>query len=216
VVLQRKRIDKEFVTINLRVLRRAFFEMLGMAFLRAGLSSAHIRRQAFKETREKSGMLRIFNEYQIVYIRVKGLRGQQVPEEVRLFNPDVDKDTIFKQALVDDFRHMDEMEASAGEYTAEDNLRKAKVVRAAMSAGEPQEIRAVVADQERAFRLTQTERFKMQLDTSVGEVVQYTDIERLARIMRTEYFMESSIAEDAADWGPLFDSRGEEDGNGGR
>jgi hypothetical protein len=91
VVLQRKRVDREFVTINLRVLRREFFDLLGKALLRAGFQSARIGRIPFEETREKSDMLRIFSEYQIIYIRVTGLRGQCVPQDLKLFNPDIDK-----------------------------------------------------------------------------------------------------------------------------
>jgi hypothetical protein len=160
VVLQRKRVEREFVTINLNAMRRAFFDLLGITFLQAGFKSDRIMRQLFQETRHKAEMLRIFNEHQVTHIRVKELRGRRVPEEINLFNPDVDKDTILKQVLNDDYQHMDELEASAGEDVGASNLREAKVVRAAMLTGEPQEVRAVIANQERTFRLAQREKFE--------------------------------------------------------
>jgi hypothetical protein len=214
VVLQRKRVDREFVTINLDTMRRAFFDLLGTALQKAGFTSDQIRRQLFQQTRQKAEMLRIFDENQVTYIRVKELRGRRVPEEVRLFNPDVDKDTILRQVLNDDYQHMDELEASAGEEVGASNLREAKVIRGAMLTGEPQEVRAVIANQERTFRLKQRERFKMQLDTPVGEPVQQRDIERLIRIVRTEYFIPASLAESTASLGPLFDHMRDKDGNG--
>ena len=74
-----------------------------------------------------------------------------------------------------------------------------------MLTGEPQEVRAIVGGQERTFRSTQTERFDMQLDTEPGKQVQRTDIERVIRIVRTEYFIPTSLVQSPVSLGPLFD-----------
>jgi len=75
VILQRKRVDREFVTINLNVMRRAFFELLRMVFAGAGFDKDRIIHEPFQETRDKTEMLHIFEEHQVTYIRVKGLLG---------------------------------------------------------------------------------------------------------------------------------------------
>lgn len=214
VILQRKRIASDFVSINLSYLRRALFDLLGTVFLAAGFSSAEIRRIPFQEERKKSDLIGIFESYNITYVRITELRGKQVPDSLYLFNPDIDRDIILKQALRDDYENLDELEAKANESDVSANLRDAKTIRAAMAAGEPEEVRAVIDNHERAFRKTQRERFDMQLDTNVGELVQDNDIERLVRIIRTEYYIPESVAKRHLDFGPLFSlPSGEDDSN---
>jgi hypothetical protein len=103
IVLQRKRLGREFVTINLPTMRREFFSLLGRVFQTAGFASDRLVREPFFEKREKGDLLQIFETYQVTYVKVMGLRGQSVPEGIKLFNPDIDKDLILKQALNGDY-----------------------------------------------------------------------------------------------------------------
>ncbi len=131
--------------------------------------------------------------------------GRRIPEDVRLFNPDIDKDSVLKQVLNSDYQHMDELEARAGEPETGSDLRTAITVRAAILTGEPREVRAIVGGQERTFRKTQRERFSMQFSTEAGEPIQEADVERLVRIVRTEYFIPEHLVQSEFSLGPLFD-----------
>jgi hypothetical protein len=210
VILQRKRIGREFVTINMPTMRREFFNLLGVVFQRAGFPSDRIVREPFHEERQKDYLIRIFNTYPSTLVRVSNLLGRKVPEDVRLFNPDIDKDLILKQVLNGDYQHMNELEAKAGEMEGSD-LRGAASIRAAMLAGDPREVRAIVEAQERTFRKTQHERFTMQLDTETGEQVKETDQDRVVRIIRTEYFIPEHLMRSPVSLGPLFDWAKEKD-----
>lgn len=213
VILQRKRIGREFVTMNMRTMRREFFNLLGRVLQRAGFPSDHITREPFHEERRKDYLIQIFNTYPSTLIRVSNLLGRKVPEDVRLFNPDIDKDLILKQVLNGDYQHMDQLEAKAGETEGSD-LRNATSIRAAMLAGDPREVRAIVEARERTFRKTQHERFTMQLDTEAGEQVKEADLDRVVRIIRTEYFIPEQLVRSQVSLGPLFDWAKEKDDAG--
>lgn len=210
IVLQRKRIDRDFVTINLPEMRRKFFRLIGKVLKSAGCPSDQIRVKPFREERSKEDLIEVFKSHQVTYVRVKGLLGRHVPDSVKLFNPNIDQDLILKQILNGDYNHLDEFEASTSENAQGGNLREAKIVKAAMLTGEPQEVRAKVSDQERTFRLSQREKFDMQLETAPGEDVKDSDVERLIRIVRTEYFIPSSALPGPSSLGPLFDWGGNE------
>jgi hypothetical protein len=205
VVLQHKRVDREYVTINMPVMRRQFFNLLGVVLQRAGLPSDHVVPQLFRVERQKDDLIRIFDAYHIIQVSVGDLLGRRVPGDVRLLNPDIDKDSILKQVLNSDYQHMDELEARAGEPEAGSDLRTAITVKAAILTGEPREVRAIVGGQERTFRKTQRERFSMQFNTEPGEPIQEADVERLVRIVRTEYFIPEHLVQSEFSLGPLFD-----------
>jgi len=155
--------------------------------------------------REKSELVAIFDTYPVTYVKVKRLLGKAVPDSVHLFNPNVDKDTILKQVVQDDLRYLDEFEGKSGSTDEATNLRSAKVVRAMVLAGEPDVVRAVVDDVERNFRQSQTEIFPMQLDAEPGEKVEKTDVDRIIKIVRTEYYLPASLVSKSKSFGPLFE-----------
>jgi len=204
VILQHKRVGREFVTINLPTMRRAFFDLLGVVFQQAGLPSDRIAKQPFHEERQKDYLIQIFNAYSTTCVKIGELLGRRVPEDIKLFNPDIDKDSILRQVLNGDYQHVNELEARAGETETGSDLREAKSIRAAMLTGEPSEVRAIVKGQERTFRKTQQERFSMPFDTEPGEQVQAIDLERLVRIVRTEYFIPERLVQSQS-LGLLFD-----------
>ncbi len=58
VVLQHKRVGREYVTINMPVMRRQFFDLLGVVFQRAGLPSDCVVPQLFREERQKDYLIK--------------------------------------------------------------------------------------------------------------------------------------------------------------
>lgn len=88
----------------------------------------------YEKVVEKETFLSEFSRGRVREVRIDSLGGAVVPADVRLFNPDVDKDAILREVLTQDNLHIDRLTAHA---TEGGDLEKAKVVRGEMAAGEP-------------------------------------------------------------------------------
>lgn len=140
ILLQDKRIT-DFVDLNYPTMRRQLFNLLGELFRNAGLvlgQSRAIRAELAERTFTQEEMLEFFRTYQITYLEVSGLQGKKVADNVGLFNPDVDKDEIAREALDKTFAvGLDRVKAEAqSEESPEANLSRGPVTKGLAAAGE--------------------------------------------------------------------------------
>ena len=185
-------------------MRNSAIELLGYVFYQSGFSTGRIQYAKFNEERSKEEMIHVFTSFPITSIKVTELRGKSIPEEFKLFNPDFDKNLLYKQIFRDDASELDELEAQT-DPNGNGDLRKTVLAKAAIQAGEPQVIKAVVHNDEKTFRRKQPDKFSEYFTTEQGDTVKEEDILRFKKRVTTEYFISRELLDDTENLGPLFD-----------
>jgi hypothetical protein len=94
----------------------------------------------------KDEFIRIFDTKNILYLRVGSLKGRTVPEDFKIFNPDFEKDSIYRAIFNDESTHIDELFTSAN---GGGGLQESKISKIALNTGEPKEIGYIGAGKEK-------------------------------------------------------------------
>ena len=131
----------------------------------------HITKEEFLEEFARGG---------VVEIHIDSLHGRWVPDALRLYNPNVDRDAILKEAIGQDNQEIAEL---TGKAASTGDLSKTRFFRAELSAGEPSYIRrdeeGGFVERERTttdrpkFKVTQTETRAVPTDDEIRDIVAY-------------------------------------------
>lgn len=121
-----------YTDISGPILRQNLFRALGTVFHNAGIVFSGLPRyERYRELLSRGEMLSIFESHIVQEIRISDLIDRSVPDDVKLFNPNFDADKFLKSVIADDLRLVDE-----ATWTGDD-LRKTKIARAMVYAGDP-------------------------------------------------------------------------------
>ena len=121
--------------LTMSMVEERFNEMLKRIFGDIGVDFKYLEDISFAV--EKDEFIRIFNAENISYLRVGSLKGRTVPEDFKIFNPDFEKDSIYRAISNDEFTHIDELSTSAN---GGGGLQESKISKIALNTGEPKEI----------------------------------------------------------------------------
>ena len=129
-LLQSRRIKN----VSMSTIEERFAEALRSIFEEFGMS---INLEDYSLSIGKEEFIRIFNTENILSLRVDSLKGRNVPEGLKILNPDFEKDPIIRAFFNDDFKHIDEIYISADR---DGGLQKSKLSKTVLNTGDPREI----------------------------------------------------------------------------
>lgn len=91
----------------------------------------------------KDEFIKIFNNENIVSLKIDSLKGRTIPEEFKIFNPDAEKDSIIRAFYNDSFRRLDETYHSTDDSGGLQELKPSKIL---LYTGEPREMEIIGRD----------------------------------------------------------------------
>jgi len=136
--------SRKIKEISIATTEEKFTDALKRIFEKIGATFYYLEDYSLK--REKEEFISIFNIENIVSLKVDSLKGRIIPEDFKIFNPELEKDPIIRAYLNDDFRHLDALSAST---TRSGGLQGSKLSKAALITGEPREIEFIGRKNER-------------------------------------------------------------------
>lgn len=130
--------------LSMSMVEERFNKMLKRIFGDIGVDFKYLEDISF--TVGKDEFIRIFNTSNILYLRVGSLKGRTVPEDFKIFNPDFEKDSIYRAILNNEFTHIDELSTSADEGGG---LQESKISKIALNTGDPREMEYIEQGKEK-------------------------------------------------------------------
>jgi len=132
--------------LSMSMVEERFNEMLKRIFGDIGVDFKYLEDISFVVGKDE--FIRIFNTKNILYLRVGSLNGRTVPEDFKIFNPDFEKDSIYRAIFNDEYTHIDELSTSAN---GGGGLQESKISKIALNTGEPKEMEYIGAGKEKLF-----------------------------------------------------------------
>lgn len=133
--------SRKIKNISMSTIEERFTEALNSVFKDTGVDfdtledmSGEIRKDEF---------IQIFNNENIVSLRVDSLKGRTVPEKFKIFNPDAEKDSIIRAFYNDGFKRLDEIYHSTDDSGGLQELKPSKLL---LHTGEPREMEIIGRD----------------------------------------------------------------------
>lgn len=136
--------SRKIKEISIATIEERFTDALKRIFEKIGATFYSLEDYILK--REKEDFIRIFSTENIVSLKVDSLKGRIIPEDFKIFNPELEKDRLFRAYLNDDFRYLDALSAST---TRSGGLQGSKLSKTALITGEPREIEFIGRENER-------------------------------------------------------------------
>jgi hypothetical protein len=127
--------SRKIKEISIATIEEKFTDALKRIFEKIGATFYYLEDYSLK--REKEDFIRIFTTENIISLKVDSLKGRIIPEDFKIFNPELEKDPIIRAYLNDEFRVVDALSPST---TQSGGLQRSKLSKAALITGEPREI----------------------------------------------------------------------------
>ena len=130
--------------LSMSTVEERFNETLKRIFGSIGVDFKYLEDISFAVGKDE--FIRIFNTENISYLRVGSLKGRTVPEDFKIFNPDFEKDSIYRAISNDEFTHIDELFTSSN---GGGGLQESKISKIALNTGEPKEMEYIEEGKEK-------------------------------------------------------------------
>lgn len=157
----------------------------------------------------KDEFIKIFNDENIVSLKVDSLKGRTIPEEYKIFNPDAEKDSIIRAFYNDSFRRLDEVYHSTDDSGGLQELKPSKIL---LYTGEPREMEIIGRDR---IKIIVKDKFGPSIPLDIDVVSPKTeDIRREVNKLSSNPMLRKvgkSIKEKSAKQKSLFSSWGDND-----
>ena len=138
--------SRKIKEITIATIEERFTDVLKSIFEKVGATFYYLEDHSLK--REKEDFIKIFSTENIVSLKVDSLKGRIIPEDFKIFNPELEKDRIIRAYLNDDFRYLDALSAST---TRSGGLQGSKLSKTALNTGEPREIGFIGRNREKVI-----------------------------------------------------------------
>ena len=138
--------SRKIKNISMLTIEERFTEALKKIFKELGINFYYLEDCSLKIGKDE--FIRIFNTENILSLRVNSLKGRTIPEEFKIFNPEIEKDRIIRAYHNDDFRHLDEISGSANHGGG---LQESKFSKIILHTGEPREIGFIGPNREKTI-----------------------------------------------------------------
>lgn len=196
-----------YIDLSGTQIRDSFFDSLETAFKQANLvfsGSAIFERYKQELTREQ--LIEAFQNNSIHRVKVSGLYGAKVPEKLKFFNPDFDKDAFLKSVIDEDLERTEQAELQG------DELQNTRIARGLVHAGNPTLIEGTDEDGfDREWTPLTPQSISIELDVAAYSLPEEDAKRLLDHIGRTFGIFSERIRElrKRGDMGdlPLFDSQ---------
>lgn len=136
--------SRKIKNISMPTVEERFANALESVFKNLGVNFYHLLDCTL--TIGKDEFIMIFNAENILFLKVGSLKGRTVPEDFKIFNPEVEKDDIIRAYHNDDFKHLDEISFSAN---SGGGLQESKLPKVSLNTGEPRKIEYIGRDREK-------------------------------------------------------------------
>lgn len=130
--------------LAMSMVEERFNETLKRIFGDIGVDFKYLEDISFAVGKDK--FIRIFNTSNILYLKVDSLKGRTIPKDFKIFNPDVEKDSMTRAYWDDEFTHIDGLSTSAN---GGGGLQYSKTSKIALNTGEPKEMEYIEAGKEK-------------------------------------------------------------------
>jgi len=138
-LLQSRRIKNT----SMPTVEERFVEALKSVFKNLGVDFHHLIDCTL--TIGKDEFIRIFNTENITSLKVDSLKGRTVPDDFKIFNPEVEKDEIIRAYHNDDFKHLDGISFFANRGGG---LQESKSPNVSLNTGEPRKMEYIGRDRD--------------------------------------------------------------------
>ena len=149
----------------------------------------------------KDEFINIFKTENIISLKVDSLKGRTVPEEFKIFNPHVDKDSITRALFNEDFKRLDKIHLSTDDYGGLQDLKTSKIM---LHTGKPKEMGFVGRD---GGKVIIKDKFgpsvKLDVDiespkiddvrNEVNKIISYSIVRRTGKPTQTKNGIQKSI-----------------------
>ena len=127
--------SRKIKEISIATIEERFTDALKSIFEKVGATFYYL--EDYISKLEKEDFIRIFNTKNIVSLKVDSLKGRNIPEDFKIFNPKFEKDPIYRALFNDEFNYIDMLSVSAN-HSGE--LQESKLSKTALITGEPREM----------------------------------------------------------------------------
>ena len=139
-LLQRRKVRG----LSMSTVEERFNETLKSIFGDVGVDFKYLEDISFAVGKDE--FIRIFNTENILSLKVDSLKGRTIPEDFKIFNPEVEKDSMTRAYWADEFTCMDGLSTSAN---GGGGLQDSKTSKIALNTGEPKEMEYIGAGKEK-------------------------------------------------------------------
>jgi hypothetical protein len=133
--------SRKIKNISMSTIEERFTEALKSVFKETGVDFDTL--EDISGNVEKDDFIKIFNDENIVSLKVDSLKGRTIPEEYKIFNPDAEKDSIIRAFYNDSFRRLDKIYHSTDDSGGLQELKPSKIL---LYTGEPREMEIIGRD----------------------------------------------------------------------
>ncbi len=130
--------------LSMSMVEERFNETLKRIFGDIGVDFKYLEDISFAVGKDE--FIRIFNTENILSLKVDSLKGRTIPEDFKIFNPEVEKDSMTRAYWADEFTCMDGLFTSAN---GGGGLQDSKTSKIALNTGEPKEMEYIGAGKEK-------------------------------------------------------------------
>lgn len=138
--------SRKIKNIYMPKIEESFTDALKRIFEEIGIGFYYLEDCSLKIGKDE--FIRIFSTENILSLRVDSLKGTTIPEDFKIFNPEIEKDRIIRAFYNDDFKHLDEICSSTNRGGG---LQKSKFSKIILNTGKPREIAFIGPNREKTI-----------------------------------------------------------------